>query len=419
MVIADQWAERSRGFLILVDLDDFKNVNDSLGHEMGDQVLVTIAKRFAAVANTGQNHVARLGGDEFALLVEGDTDDAVHAANRLIEKATEPLTIETMVVSTGASAGVAAFVPGIGSDEVRRRAGIALREAKKTGVSRTVYDEALEAQSVRRNELAARLPVALANGELVVYHQAKLEFASNQITGTEALVRWHHPDFGIVSPGEFLDLVSVGGHHRALFDLVLEQALVDVALLAKKNNNPNQTVAVNVNTRNLRETDLSKRVAAAIAAAGLSPHNLTLELTEDAFISEDAFVLGTLSQLAEKGIQLSVDDFGTGYSALAYLARLPVSEVKIDRSLASQVTQSPRLRAVVESVLSLAEQLSLDVVAEGIEDLDTLECLAQMGCRFGQGYFIGRPAPVDEVVTSPELMSMKPHQADAAGVSPN
>ena len=261
-----------------------------------------------------------------------------------------------------------------------------------------VYDEALEAQSLRRNELAARLPIALANGELVVHHQAKVEFSTNQVTGTEALVRWHHPDYGTVAPGEFLDLVSVGGHHRALFDLVLKEALADVALLAEQNSNPNQTVAVNVNTRNLRERDLRSRVLAAISTAGLAPHNLTLELTEDAFISEDAFVLGTLSQLAELGVKLSVDDFGTGYSALAYLARLPVSEVKIDRSLASQVTKSPRLRAVVESVLSLAERLSLDVVAEGIEDLETLECLMEMGCRFGQGYFIGRPAPVDEVL---------------------
>ena len=392
---ADVWAGRGEGFLVLVDLDDFKQVNDTLGHSIGDRVLHHVAHRLAAVDPTG--HVARLGGDEFACLVAGDAERAHRVADEFVTSAMRPLSIDSMIVHSGVSAGVAPFGEGLGADEVRRQAGLALRAAKNSGGADVFfYDAELELQSARRNELAKQLPHGLANGEFVAHYQPKLDLVTREIIGFEALVRWENPTFGLLSPFEFLDLIAVGGHHRALYPVILDRALSDLGTLLI--NHPGLAVSVNVHSQNLRERDFVEITLETLERHGLESEHLILELTEEAVIGEDSGVIENLEELSDSGIELSIDDFGTGFSSLSYLARLPVKEVKLDRSLVGDISASPKGRSVAEFVLGLANRLELRVVGEGIEDEETLEYLAENRCQLGQGYFIGRPERLADAI---------------------
>ncbi len=399
---ADQWAAAGRGHLMLIDLDHFKRVNDSVGHAVGDQVLKIVAKRFAAVEPV--IHLARLGGDEFAALVDVDRSAARKAADQIAAATNDPISLDGLIVSVGASVGFAQFEAGVRPDEVRRRADTALTHAKGGMQAVIAYDESLERNNKRRLELARRLPSALASGEIIVYHQPKLDLTSRSIIGTEALVRWRHPDEGLVMPGDFLDLVALGGHLRTLTRVVVRAALTDLA--AAHRSGHDWTVAVNVDGRNLREPDFASMVRAELEVAGLEPRHLVLELTEEAIIDEDPIVEQTLVELNEAGHRLSIDDFGTGFSSLAYLGRLPVSEIKLDRALISGLLTSDRDRAIVESTLSLAAELGMNVVAEGIEDSDTLELLSDLGCPVAQGYFIARPGPSTDLLDSAGELSL-------------
>lgn len=390
----DHWAaERKKGHLLLIDFDGFKNINETLGHAVGDQVLTVISRRFAGIDLIAQ--LARLGGDEFGAVVAGSTAQAEEAAQKILTAAHGSITIDDLLVSTGVSIGIAALEADANADEMYRRASVALRIAKAGRGQAIMFDASLEARDERHLALASRLPSALAAGEFVVFHQPKVELATGRYIGTEALVRWRHPDEGLVMPGEFLDLVKVGGHYRALTRTVLQSALSDLARMHKSQ--PDLTVAVNINSRNLREFDFAEEVLAMLKGANIAPHHLVLELTEDALATGDNAVLKSLNELDDAGIRLSVDDFGTGFSSLSYLARLPVSEIKLDRSLVAEVRTSPRDRVVVESMLALAYDLDLQVIAEGIEDEETLELLDSLGCWSGQGYHISRPVPLHEL----------------------
>lgn len=407
---ADTRAERGSGYLVLIDLDDFKQINDTLGHSVGDRVLHTVAARLGGFMEGA--HVARLGGDEFASLLEVRPDEVQRVAEAMITSITRPFSVDSMIVYTGASAGVAPFEIDLGADEVRRRAGVALRAAKATGGVAVRYNTELEYNSARRKDLATRLPLALANGEMTMLHQPKIDLATGRLVGFEALVRWQHSEEGLLAPIEFLDLVAVGGHHRALLPIVLERALADLTVI--KSTDPDLTVSVNVDARNLREPDLADHLLDAVNQHGLSPDDLVVELTEDALIGEDQTVLKTLQQLTEAGVELSVDDFGSGFSSLAYLTKLPVSEVKLDRSLVTGISTDGRTRAVAESVLQLANRLNLRVVAEGIEDASTLDYLADQGCSVGQGYHIGRPQPIQHWLEQAAGDRVEPLQVQSA-----
>lgn len=400
---ADSWATRGEGHLVLVDLDDFKQINDTLGHSIGDRVLQHVARRLAAV---DQSAMTRLGGDEFACVVAGSAERAQEVAAALVEAASRPLTIDSMIVISGASAGVAPFVEGTSADEVRRQAGVALRVAKATGGSVACYDTAMETRSRQRQRLAQEIPGALAGREFVVYFQPKVDMKSDEVVGFEALVRWDHRDFGVLSPADFLDLIEVGGHFRSLYPIVLDQALGHLVSIFGPDTD--RTVAVNVNARNLREPDLVAQTAAALEAHGLTPRHLLLELTEDALVSEDPTVAETLVKLDQVGIGLSIDDFGTGFSSLSYLSRLPVCEIKLDWSLVSQLAHSPRSRAVVEAVLGLADRLDIAVVAEGVEQQSTRLLLQEVGCRLAQGYLFGRPADPAQWAVNDKPLTARP-----------
>ncbi len=391
---AEQWERRAEGHLLLLDLDGFKRVNDSVGHSVGDEVLRVVAKRFANV--DGVEQLARLGGDEFAALVHGDKNRAGDVAEALMACTAEPLVLEGIVVSVGTSIGFAGFEPGASADEIRRRADVALSHAKQGSTRLVRYDESLERTSQRRIAMAKRLPAALAQGEIIVYHQPKMDLQTGTITGSEALVRWQHPEEGLVPPGDFLDLVVLGGHITTLTRVVLQTALADVANAVRTGHD--WAVAVNIDGRNLREPGFANTIMNELERAGLTPRNLVIELTEEALVDEDPVVDQTLLDLSTAGFRLSVDDFGTGFSSLAYLGRLPVTEIKLDRALIFDITTSERNRAIVESTLKLASELGMTVVAEGIEDAETLELLAELGCPSAQGYHIARPMPYNDFV---------------------
>ncbi len=401
---SDRWAADGQGHLLLIDLDNFKLVNDSVGHTVGDQVLRLVAERFARVDGVAQ--LARLGGDEFAALVPGDAAFALSIGEELVACTAEPLSLDGLIVSVGTSIGVSTFADGIEADEVRRRADVALNHAKHASTHLVAYEESLERTSRRRIALAKRLPSALASGEIIVYHQPKIDLATQTIVGTEALVRWHHPDEGVVMPADFLDLVTLGGHIKMLTRVVLRAALTDITAAHEAGHD--WTVAVNIDGRNLREPDFAARIQDELRLAGLTSRHLVLELTEGALIDEDPIVEQTLVQLDSAGLRLSVDDFGTGFSSLAYLGRLPVTEIKLDRALISGICISERDRAIVRSTLDLAADLGMNVVAEGIEDLETLELLAELGCPMAQGYYIGRPAPNDRLLSDNPRPAVSP-----------
>ena len=385
--IAEEWAEQGTGSLIIVDLDDFKHINDTLGHSTGDRVLREAAERLAA-AGPGI-HVARLGGDEFACLIDGDPDGVQQVANELITRLIEPFSIDSIVVYSGACAGFAEFVPGEPADEIRRRAGVALREAKTSGNTALEYDEQLEEQSAKQKALAIDLPAALQRGDIIVHFQPKLDLSTRRVIGYEALARWQHSEQGLLEPSVFMDLIALSGLHTELYRVVLEQALFDLATL--RTSGADVTVSVNVDARNLREPDLASRTLALVEMYGLEPKDLILELTEEVLVGEDPALTQALTELDEAGVTLSIDDFGSGFSSLAYLTRLPIREMKLDRSLVSQVPRSSRAKAILESVFGVASRLGLVVVAEGVERQETLEYLATQGCLQGQGYLIGKP----------------------------
>ena len=385
-----EWAKRGTGSLIIVDLDDFKQINDTLGHTTGDLVLQRVAQRLTS--SRRDIHVARLGGDEFAFMVNCDPEDTQQIASELVTRLIEPFSIESIVVYSGACAGFAQFEPGVAADEMRRRAGVALRQAKATGNTALAYDEKLEEESAKTKALAIELPSALANKDIVVHLQPKLDLLTETIVGYEALARWQHREHGLLEPPSFMDLISVSGLHSELYQIILEQALSHLALL--RQGGVQVTVSVNLDARNLREPDLVSRTLGTIESYGLKPTDLVLELTEEALIGEDPSIGVALIELHEAGAILSIDDFGTGFSSLGYINRLPIRELKIDRSLVSQVTESPRAQAILEAIFGLSSRLGLVVVAEGIEDQETLDYLADQGCPQGQGYFIGHPEPV-------------------------
>jgi len=388
---SDLWSDRGSGALILIDLDQFRQVNDTLGNAVGDEVLRLAAQRLTQAGPFV--HLARVSGDEFACLVESDGIAALALAKRFVEVLSEPLSINQMTVYAGVSVGVAMFGEVTNADETRRRAGVALEEAKRSGSCARRYDEVLEEKCAKAYSLASDLPEALAQRDFIMHYQPKFDLLTGDVVGFEALARWQHPIHRLLPPASFLDLVSVGGLHSQLFQVTLEQSLADFAVLRKTN--PLANLAVNVHPRNLREPDLVSRTLEALSSFDISPSSLTLELTEDSLINEDRFVERTINAFDCAGVMLSADDFGTGYSSLSYLNRLPVKEIKLDRSLISEVTQSRRAEAVVKSMLALAEQLGLSLVAEGIEDRETLTHLIGMGCPQGQGFYLGHPNSVD------------------------
>ncbi|HEY0507861.1 MAG TPA: EAL domain-containing protein [Blastococcus sp.] len=392
--VLDAATTRRPAALLLLDLDGFKEVNDSLGHHAGDQLLRQVGPRLHDDLRPGQL-LARLGGDEFAVLLEeADLDGAQKLAERLRELILEPFTVEGIRLHVGVSIGVStAPVPAASVQELLRCADVAMYAAKSSGEGVHVYMPAPDGGTGDRLRTMEELRTALTGDELEVHLQPQVDLIDGRVVGAEALVRWNHPTRGLLSPAELLPAAEQAGLLRPLTDTVLELALTATARWW-----PDQTVPVSVNlaAANVSDLDLPSKVAAALRRHGLPPQALTLELVEDTLMADPERGRTVLGELRRLGIRTSIDDYGTGYSSLAYLRHLPADELKLDRSLTADVDRDPRAAAIVRHTVALAHDLGLRLVAEGVEDTVTGTVLAQLGCDIAQGYAIARPMPVDD-----------------------
>ncbi len=383
--------------LLLLDLDRFKEVNDTLGHRYGDLVLQSVAQRLAQSLRPGDT-VARLGGDEFAVLLPdvGDGRAAERIAAALASAVDASMEVEGIGLEVEASIGVSlSGVHGEDVDALMRRADIAMYAAKARGSGVCLYDEGLDGHSLKRLGLIGELRRALDQDELHLHYQPKVDLASGTVRGVEALLRWQHPERGSVSPAEFVPMAEHTGLIHPLTRFVLAQALAQCRRWLAEGRC--LQVAVNISVRNLLDDDFVDDVRALVAAAGVPASCLELELTESAIMTEPARARSALRQLAELGLTLSVDDFGAGYTSLAHLKELPVHQLKVDRSFVSTLVQDADDRAVVRAIVQLAGELGLGVIAEGIEDEPTRRALLDVGCGTGQGWHFSQALPASEL----------------------
>ena len=382
--------------LSLIDLDRFKEINDTLGHRYGDELLREIARRLEACVGSG-GVVARLGGDEFVVLgtdAVADPEVVLARAEQLAECVREPCEIDEMAVSVGASIGIARF-PGDGGDmnELMRRADVAMYAAKDAQSGCKLYAAELDHHSVRRLSLMGDLTRALSAGELVVHYQPIISADDFSLQGAEGLVRWEHPEHGLLAPGAFIESVEQTPIIHPLTLVVLERSIEQCAQWHRDGRN--LFVSVNLSVRNLHNPSLPDDIAALLAKYGLDPSGLKLEITESMIMADPALVMTTIAKLNALGVRLSVDDFGTGFSSLGYLKDLPIDELKIDRSFISPMLTSESDLIIVRSTINLGHDLGLHVVAEGVEDAATLMQLSSLGCDFVQGYHVSKPLPPD------------------------
>jgi diguanylate cyclase (GGDEF)-like protein len=380
--------------LLLLDLDGFKEVNDSLGHHAGDQLLRQVGPRLRDAIGDGEL-LGRLGGDEFAVLLpQASLDEAQERAERLRERILQPFTVEGIRLHVGVSIGVAtAPVPAASVQELLRCADVAMYAAKSAREGVHVYVPDPDGGTGDRLRTMEELRTALESDQLLVHLQPQVALADGRVVGAEALVRWQHPRRGLLSPAELLPAAEQAGLMRQLTDNVLELSLDAAARWWPVHRVP---VSVNLSAANVTDLDLPGKVEDALARHGLPAGALTLELVEDTLMADPERGRAVLGDLRRLGVRTSIDDYGTGYSSLAYLRHLPADELKLDRSLTSDVGADHRAAAIVEHTVALAHALGLRLVAEGVEDDATGRVLARLGCDVAQGYAIARPMPVDE-----------------------
>ncbi len=403
--------------VVAVDLNDFKLVNDNLGHPVGDDLLVGVASRLLNSVRSGDT-VGRLGGDEFSVVVEGDADAPYLIAQRVVEAFEQPFLVGEHELLMRPSVGLATAdpdEPGLSAEELLRRADLAMYMAKRArirGVQTYNAEMQLGAQTIEAEifsrpagppeiggvaaiRLLGDLRHAIANAELTLVYQPKFELATGRIVGAEALLRWPRPD-GLLTPEDFLPLVRRHGLITAITDLVLNRALDDA--LAWQNASLGLPVAVNLFAPSLANLGIPAQITTALADRGLDPRVLTVEITEDLFLDDMERTRTVLDQLRYSGIRIAIDDFGSGYSALSYLRDLPIDEVKLDSTFIAPIPVDERAAAVVRAVVDLCHTLNLTTVVEGVEDAETAARLREFGCDVGQGYHFSPPLTSDELL---------------------
>jgi len=381
--------------LLIVDLDHFKEINDTLGHAAGDQLLSQVGQRIADAVPQA-DAVCRLGGDEFAVLLGGvaRAEDADVVAAELLRVLAEPAVFDGLRLSVEGSVGIACAPQDAATfDELLKRADVALYQAKDTRGAFAHYSADRDESSLHRLALVAELRAALAEDQLVVHFQPQYELRTRTLIGAEALVRWQHPERGLLPPSEFISAVEHSGLIRAFTLTVLEKAIAEAA--AWSGCGRPMHVAVNLSARNLLDRELPADVARVLQRHGLAPERLVLEITETTMMSELDVVEAVLAQLRRLGVELSVDDFGTGYSSLAFLQRVQVNEVKVDRSFVAGLADSDSDRALVRATVQLAHSLGARAVGEGVENEELARVLRELGCDYAQGYHLGRPMPAE------------------------
>jgi diguanylate cyclase (GGDEF)-like protein len=383
--------------VMILDLDGFKEVNDTLGHAQGDQLLIEVGARLTAAVGSG-GLVARLGGDEFAVLVAGtaDEDHVVRVARRAVRALEHPVVLDGMEVEVGGSMGIAlAPLHATEPAALLKQADLAMYDAKASGRGLRVYEAELDSSDPRRLTLVAELRSALAAGGIAVHVQPQARATTGETVSVEALVRWEHAELGWISPVEFIPIAERSGLIGPLTTHVLDRALAAVADWQRQG--LELGIAVNLSTRSLLDADLVDTVQRLLRRHGVPAAQLTLEVTEGSVMADPARAIGLLHQLRDLGCRLSVDDFGTGYSSLSYLKRLPVHEVKIDRSFITGLRETGEDLAIVRAIVDLGRHMGLQVVAEGVEDQRTWDLVASTGCDLIQGWHISRAMPTEDL----------------------
>jgi len=377
--------------VMLVDLDHFKEINDTLGHYVGDRLLVDVASRLRGSLRDG-DFIARLGGDEFAILAYHTDNDnsALDVAARLRAALESTFELSGADLAAQCSVGIA-LAPLHGTDEdiLLKRADVALYDAKSNRGSAMVYDGSRDEHSLERLGLIADLRRAIDDGEVFPLFQPQCDAATGEIVGVEALARWRHPTAGVLGPDEFIEVAEGAGMLDVLTDSLLDQCLAHLASWHRAGHAVR--LSLNISPRTMRDSRFVDRVRESLLAAGVEPHWLTIEVTEHVMVGDAARSLAALDRLRRLGCRIAIDDFGTGYSSMAYLKRLPVDELKIDRSFVEKLGEEPKDEIIVRAVVDLAHRFGLEVTAEGVETEPAWALLTAIGCDVIQGYLLARP----------------------------
>jgi diguanylate cyclase (GGDEF)-like protein len=391
-------ARVNRGEMVavhLLDLDHFKNVNDTLGHPAGDKLLKDAASRLRALVRETDT-IARMGGDEFAILqvAIGQPADATALAQRVIQSVSAPYELDGRQVLIGTSVGIAVGpADGLASDQLMRNADLALYRAKGDGRGTYRFFEAeMDAQMQQRRVMEYDLRKALTAGQFELHYQPVVNLDSDQISGFEALVRWRHPDKGMIAPGQFIGLAEEIGFIVPLGEWVIREACATAATWPD-----NMRISVNLSPAQFKNSGLVQIVVGALAASGLAASRLELEITETALLEDSEATLATLYRLRELGVRIAMDDFGTGYSSLAYLQSFPFDRIKIDRSFIRDIADGTGSVNIVRAVAALAKGLGMETTAEGVETSEQLDSVRSEGCTEMQGFLFSRPRPADEL----------------------
>ena len=379
--------------VLFMDLNRFKVINDSLGHQVGDLLLIELAKRLQFCVRSADT-VARLGGDEFVILLENldGPNSVMQVIDRIGRYTATTFNLDGHQVVSSTSIGVVMDIQHYGSiDDILRDADIAMYDAKTNKKPYALFDQAMFEQVVARQQTEMELRTALEHGELFLMYQPIVSLKDGEISGFEALVRWQHPRRGLVSPLEFIELAEETGLINAIGEWVLNEACTQMSAWQRTSVGPLQTICVNLSSRQLAQPDLVQRVAAILHDTGLEPRYLKLEVTESAVMDDPALAIEVLEQLKGLGVRIAMDDFGTGYSSLSYIHSLPLDTIKIDQSFVNQMKNDAKSLEIVRTVVNLAQNLDLEVVSEGVETAEQVAILGTLHCRYAQGYYFSEP----------------------------
>jgi diguanylate cyclase (GGDEF)-like protein len=398
-------SERSKrsGAVLFIDLDHFKTLNDTLGHEKGDLLLQQVGSRLAGCVREGDT-VARLGGDEFVVMLEAldeareiAAEEARLVGEKILMLLNQPYHLVDFDFHSTASIGVALYSGhSVSIDDLLKQADLAMYQAKSAGRNRMrFFDPAMQAVVNSRAALDADLREGILRGQFILFYQAQVN-ALGKVTGAEALLRWLHPGRGMVSPANFIPRAEETGQILALGNWVLETACAQLLVWAQQPSRAHLTLAVNVSARQFREPDFARYLLALLDRTGADPKRLKLELTESMLVDNLEDIVSKMTTLKARGISFSLDDFGTGYSSLSYLKRLPLDQLKIDQSFVRDILVDPNDAAIAKTVVALAQSLGLAVIAEGVETEAQRDFLARHGCHHYQGYLFSRPIPLQE-----------------------
>ena len=388
----------NRSFAVfMIDLDRFKEVNDTLGHDAGDKLLLQVSQRLLDVLRDVDT-VGRLGGDEFAILVDDvNVDSSIIVVNKIRQAFEKPFILEQMSLSSSASIGVAIYPEhGDSPQTLLKSADVAMYVAKQQKEEYCIYHPSKDFHTEQRLSLVGDLREAIAENHLRLFYQPKIDLKQQRVVGVEALVRWEHPDKGMIFPDDFIPLAEQTGLIKSLTQWVLEKALED--LQRWNEHDIDISIAVNLSAQNLQDTQLISYVDDLLKKYKTLPERLVLEVTETALMYNTEEAIETLNKLKRLGVFLSIDDFGVGYSSFSYLKRLPVDDIKIDKSFIMDMANDPDDAIIVESIISLAHHLGLQVVAEGVENNSVMKQLVKWNCDMAQGYYISRPIPEGELL---------------------